>query len=83
MTIGINWKDIWKPVWKQVWAQTTPVPPTQPVRASKGGRSGGAWLVTATDYGYLVETGSGMLKMNSKYMLDLEAQNAGATLRWN
>jgi hypothetical protein len=83
MTIGINWKDIWKPVWKQVWAQTAPVPPTQPVRASKGGRSGGAWLVTATDYGYLVETGSGMLKINSKYMLDLEAQNAGATLRWN
>ncbi len=83
MTIGINWKDVWKPVWKQVWAQTAPVPPTQPVRASKGGRSGGAWLVTATDYGYLVETGSGMLKMNSKYMLDLEAQNAGATLRWN
>ncbi len=54
-----------------------------PVRASEGGRSGGAWLVTATDYGYLVETGSGTLKMNSKYMLDLEAKNAGATLRWN
>ncbi len=53
-----------------------------PVRSSKGGRSGGAWLVTATDYGYLVETGSGTLKVNSKYMLDLEAQNAGATLRW-
>ncbi len=83
MTIGINWKDIWKPVWKLVWAQTAPVPPTPPVRGSKGGLSGGAWLVTATDYGYLVETGSGTLKMNSKYMLDLEAKNAGATLRWN
>jgi hypothetical protein len=83
MTIGINWKDIWNPVWKQVWSQTAPIPPTQPVRASKGNRSGGAWLVTATDYGYLVETGSGTLKLNSKYMLDLEAQNAGATLRWN
>ncbi len=57
-----------------------PVPPA--VRASKGGRSGGAWWVTPTDYGYLVETGSGTLKINSKYMLDLEAQNAGATLRW-
>ncbi len=52
-----------------------------PVRPTKGGRSGGAWLVTATDYGYLVETGSGTLKLNSKYMLDLEARNAGATLR--
>ncbi len=83
MTIGINWKDVWKDVWKEVWQQTAPVPPTPPVRASKGGHSGGAWLVTATDYGYLVETGSGTLKMNSKYMLDLEAQNAGATLRWN
>ncbi len=80
MTIGINWKDVWKDVWKPVWLQTAPVPP---VRGSKGGRSGGAWLVTATDYGYLVETGSGTLKMNSKYMLDLEAKNAGATLRWN
>ncbi len=40
-------------------------------------------MVTATDYGYLVETGSGTLKMNSKYMLELEAKNAGATLRWN
>ncbi len=49
----------------------------------KSGRSGGTWLVTATDYGYLVETGSGTLKLNSKYMLDLEARNAGATLRWN
>ncbi len=58
-------------------------PPTPPVRALKYNRSGGAWLVTATDYGYLVETGSGMLKLNSKYMLDLEARNAGATLRWN
>ncbi len=49
----------------------------------KPGRSGGAWLVTATDFGYLVETGSGTFKVNSKYMLDLEAKNAGATLRWN
>ncbi len=56
--------------------------PIPPVRGTKGGRSGGAWWVTATDYGYLVETGSGTLKINSKYMLDLEAQNAGATLRW-
>ncbi len=83
MTIGINWKDIWKAIWKPVWLQTAPVPPIPPVRATKGGRSGGAWLVTPTDYGYLVETGSGTLKLNSKYMLDLEAQNAGATLRWN
>ncbi len=61
-----------------------PAPPVvPPVRATKGGRSGGAWLVTPTDYGYLVETGSGTLKLNSKYMLDLEAKNAGATLRWN
>ncbi len=49
----------------------------------KAGRSGGAWLVTVTDFGYLVQTGSGMLKFNSKYMLDLEAKNAGATLKWN
>ncbi len=49
----------------------------------KARRSGGAWLVTATDFGYLVETGSGTFKVNSKYMLDLEAKNAGATLRWN
>ncbi len=47
------------------------------------GRSGGVWLVTATDFGYLVETGSGTFKVNSKYMLDLEAKNAGATLRFN
>ncbi len=47
------------------------------------GRSGGVWTVTATDFGYLVETGSGTLKFNSKYMLELEAKNAGATLRWN
>ncbi len=50
---------------------------------SKPGRSGGAWLVTPTDYGYLVETGSGNFKVNSKYMLELEAKNAGATLRYN
>ncbi len=50
---------------------------------TKAGRSGGAWIVTATDFGYLVETGSGKLKFNSKYMLELEAKNAGATLRWN
>ncbi len=49
----------------------------------KAGRSGGAWLVTATDFGYLVDTGSGKLKFNSKYMLELEAKNAGSTLRWN
>ncbi len=49
----------------------------------KSSRSGGAWIVTATDFGYLVETGSGTFKVNSKYMLDLEAKNAGATLRWN
>ncbi len=49
----------------------------------KPGRSGGAWLVTATDFGYLADTGSGTLKFNSKYMLELEAKNAGATLRWN
>ncbi len=47
------------------------------------GRSGGVWIVTPTDYGYLVETGSGTFKVNSKYMLELEAKNAGATLRWN
>ncbi len=49
----------------------------------KAGRSGGTWLVTATNFGYLVQTGSGTLKVNSKYMLELEAKNAGATLRWN
>ncbi len=48
-----------------------------------GGKSGGVWTVTAADYGYLVETGSGSFKVNSKYMLELEAKNAGATLRWN
>ncbi len=68
---------------RSLWEGPAPIPPTPPVRGSKGNRSGGAWLVTATDYGYLVETGSGTLKMNSKYMLDLEAKNAGATLRWN
>ncbi len=47
------------------------------------GRSGGVWLVTPTDFGYLVKTGSGTFKVNSKYMLELEAKNAGATLKWN
>ncbi len=47
------------------------------------GRSGEVWLVTPTDFGYLVETGSGTFKVNSKYMLELEAKSAGATLRWN
>ncbi len=47
------------------------------------GRSGGVWLVTPTDFGYLVETGSGTFKVNSKYMLDLEAKKAGAALKWN
>ncbi len=46
------------------------------------GHSSGVWIVTPTDFGYLVETGSGTLKFNSKYMLELEAKNAGATLRW-
>ncbi len=52
------------------------------VPAAKGGRSGGAWLVTATDCGYLVETKSGMFKCSSHHMLILDAQNAGATIRW-
>ncbi len=60
-----------------------PIPISPVIQAAKGGRSGGAWLVTATDRGYLVETLSGTLKISDKYMLELEARNAGATLRWN